>query len=94
MRHQIDTQLTAGKTNKEILASFVAQEGIKVLAEPPATGFNLAAYVMPGFALLVGFLIVGTFASRWTNKRRLTAGPATPVDPELKERIEKELKAE
>jgi len=94
MRHEIETQLTAGKTNDEIIASFVAQEGIKVLSEPPATGFNLAAYVMPGFALLVGLFIVATFASRWSNRRRQAATPATPVDPELKQRIEEELKAE
>jgi cytochrome c-type biogenesis protein CcmH len=94
MRHDIETQLTAGKTNDEIVASFVAQQGIKVLSEPPATGFNLAAYVMPGFGLLVGLFIVGTFASRWTSRRRMVTAPAAPLDPELKQRIEKELKAE
>jgi cytochrome c-type biogenesis protein CcmH len=94
MRHDIETQLTAGKTNDEIVASFVATQGIKVLSEPPATGFNLAAYVMPGFGLLVGLLIVGTFASRWNSRRRMTAVPSAPLDPELKQRIEKELKSE
>jgi len=94
MRHEIETQLTAGKTDDEIVASFVAQEGIKVLSEPPATGFNLAAYVMPGFGLLVGLFLVATFASRWTSRRRASTTPAAPVDPELKQRIEKELKAE
>jgi cytochrome c-type biogenesis protein CcmH len=94
MRHEIETQLTAGKTDDEIVAAFVAQEGIKVLSEPPATGFNLAAYVMPGFGLLVGLFIVATFASRWTSRRRMSTAPAAPVDPELKQRIEKELKAE
>lgn len=94
MRHEIETQLTAGKTNDEIVASFVAQQGIKVLSEPPATGFNLAAYVMPGFGLLIGLFLVGTFASRWTSRRRMVTAPAAPLDPELKQRIEKELKAE
>jgi hypothetical protein len=30
-----------------------------VLAEPPASGFNLAAWLMPIFALAVGSMIVG-----------------------------------
>jgi len=94
MRHEIETQLQAGTTDDAIVASFVKQYGDQVLSEPPATGFNLAAYVMPGFAVLIGLFIVAAFASRWTSRRRLTTVPAGPVDPELRERIEKELKAE
>ncbi|HET6348163.1 MAG TPA: cytochrome c-type biogenesis protein [Candidatus Krumholzibacteria bacterium] len=94
MRHEIEKQLQAGKTNDEIIASFVAQYGDKVLSEPPATGFNLAAYVMPGFGLLVGLFIVATIASRWMSRHRLAVEPAAPVDPELRKRIEKEIKAE
>jgi cytochrome c-type biogenesis protein CcmH len=93
MRHEIETQLQAGATNDSIASAFVKEYGEKVLAEPPATGFNLAAYVMPGFAVLVGLFIVATFASRWTTKRRLAAAPATPIDPELRERIERELRS-
>jgi cytochrome c-type biogenesis protein CcmH len=96
MRHDIETKLTAGDTDDAIVASFVAQYGDKALSEPPTTGFNLAAYVMPGFGLLIGLFIVAVFASRWSTKRRLAAATATaaPVDPELKARIEKELKSE
>jgi cytochrome c-type biogenesis protein CcmH/NrfF len=93
MRHEIETQLQAGNDNDKIIASFVAEHGLKVLSEPPATGFNLAAYVMPGFGLLIGLFIVGTLASRWASKRRIATAPAAPVDPELRERIENELKA-
>jgi cytochrome c-type biogenesis protein CcmH/NrfF len=76
------------------VASFVAKEGNKVLSEPPATGFNLSAYVMPGFTLLIGLFIVAVFASRWTNRRRLATAPSAPVDPDVRARIEKELKSE
>lgn len=94
MRHEIETQLQAGNTDDAIVASFVKKDGDQVLAEPPATGFNLAAYVMPGFGLLIGLFLVATFASRWTSRRRLVAAPAAPVDPALRERIERELKSE
>ena len=93
MRHDIETKLLAGAPNDSINAAFVKEYGDKVLAEPPATGFNLAAYVMPGFGLLIGLFLVGVFASRWSAKRRLATVPAAPLDPELRERIERELKA-
>lgn len=94
MRLEIESQLKAGATDDAIVASFVAKEGNKVLSEPPATGFNLSAYVMPGFILLIGLFIVAVFASRWSNKRKLATAPAAAVDPELKARIEKEMRAE
>ena len=93
MRHEIEEKLQAGASDDSITAGFVKEYGDKVLAEPPATGFNLAAYVMPGFAVLIGLFIVATFASRMSNKRRLSTGPATPVDPETRERIERELRS-
>ena len=92
MRHEIEKQLQAGNDDDKIIASFVAEYGQQVLSEPPATGFNLAAYVMPGFGLLIGLFIVGTLASRWASKRRLVTSPAAAVDPELRERIENELR--
>jgi len=93
MRHDIETKLQAGAPNDSINAAFVKEYGDKVLAEPPATGFNLAAYVMPGFALVIGLFIVAVFATRWSNKRRLSTGPPPAVSSELRERIERELKA-
>ena len=93
MRHEIEEKLQAGASDDSIAAGFVKEFGDKVLAEPPATGFNLAAYVMPGFAVLIGLFIVATFATRWSNKRRLSAAPAAPVDPEIRERIERELRS-
>ncbi|HET6463854.1 MAG TPA: cytochrome c-type biogenesis protein [Candidatus Krumholzibacteria bacterium] len=93
MRHDIEEKLQAGASDDSITTAFVKEYGDKVLAEPPATGFNLAAYVMPGFAVLIGLFIVATFASRMSKKRRLSAGPAAPVDPEVRERIERELRS-
>lgn len=94
MRHEVEKQLLEGKDNEAIIASFVAQYGKVVLSSPPATGFNLAAWVMPGFGLLIGLFIVFTMATRWTSKRKATPAMAGPVDVELKQRIEKELKSE
>lgn len=93
MRHEIEEKLQAGASDDTITTAFVKEYGDKVLAEPPATGFNLAAYVMPGFAVVIGLFIVATFANRWSSRRRLSTGPASPVDPEVRERIERELRS-
>jgi cytochrome c-type biogenesis protein CcmH/NrfF len=93
MRQEIEKQLLEGKDDEAIVASFVAAHGQKVLSAPPATGFNLAAWVMPGFGLLVGLFIVFTIASRWAQRRRVATAPVAPVDAELRQRIEKELKS-
>jgi cytochrome c-type biogenesis protein CcmH/NrfF len=95
MRHEIEKQLQEGKDDETIVASFVAEHGLKVLSSPPATGFNLAAYVMPGFGLLIGLFTVWYVATRWAAKRRLAAAaaPAAAIDPELRKRIENEIKS-
>jgi cytochrome c-type biogenesis protein CcmH len=94
MRHEIEKQLLEGKDDETIVASFVTEYGQVVLSSPPVTGFNLAAWVMPGFGLLIGLFIVFMFAARWAQRRRLTIAPAAPMDPELRQRIENELKSE
>jgi cytochrome c-type biogenesis protein CcmH len=94
MRQSIEKQLLEGKADQEIVDSFVGEYGMKVLSSPPATGFNLAAYVMPGFALLLGLFFIFYLATRWAARRKLEARSATPVaiDPELQKRIEKEIR--
>lgn len=94
MRQSIEKQLLEGKSDDEIVQGFVDEMGVKVLSSPPVDGFNLAAWVMPGFALLVGLFLVGYIASRWSAKRKLAAAAAAPaaVDPELQKRIEEEIR--
>jgi len=94
MRQEIERQLTAGKTNDDIVKYFVDKEGRKILSSPPPEGINLAAWVMPGFALLVGLLVVLYFATHSAAKRRLAAAGGAPaeIDPDIRRRIEEELK--
>ena len=94
MRHEIEKQIGEGKDDDAIVAGFVAKDGTKVLSAPPAEGLNLAAWVMPGFALGVGLFAAWYFAVRWAKKRQLaSAGPkGAAIDAALRERIENELK--
>jgi cytochrome c-type biogenesis protein CcmH/NrfF len=94
MRQEIERQLTAGQTNDDIVKYFVDKDGLKILSSPPAEGINLAAWVMPGFALLIGLAFVMYMAARWAAKRRMATAGGGPVevDPEMRRRIEEELK--
>jgi len=94
MRHEIEKQIGEGQDNDAIVASFVAKDGLKVLSTPPAEGFDLAAWVMPGFALVIGLFAAWYFAARWAGKRKLAVAGANAaaVDPALRARIEDELK--
>ncbi|MCZ6766242.1 MAG: cytochrome c-type biogenesis protein CcmH [bacterium] len=94
MRASIDEQLLTGNDDDTIVQSFVDEYGMVVLSAPPTSGVNLAAWVMPGFAILVGFFLVFYFVSDWLAKRK--AKPAArkqAIDPLAAARIEDELKS-
>jgi cytochrome c-type biogenesis protein CcmH len=93
MRAKIEEDLLAGMSDDAIVATFVEEYGDVVLATPPAEGFNLAAWVMPGFAVLVGLFLVFYFVADWLAKKKVKPGKdRKPADPLLTARIEQELK--
>lgn len=54
MRAQVRELLAGGATRREVLAWFSAPEryGPGVLAEPPRSGFNLIAWIVPGVIIV------------------------------------------
>jgi cytochrome c-type biogenesis protein CcmH/NrfF len=79
MHREIMDLYSAGQDPESIIAVFVAREGEKILMAPPAEGFNVAGYVVPGAVMLTG--IVGLVA--WVSRRRdqvsLATGPGAAV---------------
>lgn len=47
-----------GASEEQILDHFVAKHGERILAAPKARGFNLLAYVMPVFGLMLGGTLI------------------------------------
>jgi cytochrome c-type biogenesis protein CcmH/NrfF len=93
MRTSIEEQIRAGKDEETIVAGFVAEYGKVVLATPPASGIDLAAWVMPGFAVLLAGFVVVYFVSDWMKKRRVDENHVVDaVDPGIASRIEDELR--
>jgi cytochrome c-type biogenesis protein CcmH len=91
MIRQLEQRITRNEPDDLILQSFVQEYGERVLAQPPAKGFGLAAWVMPGLVTVFGVMVVLVVLSRW---RRSAAQPAAAVSPELLERARRELDEE
>jgi len=87
--------LAAGKSDKEILDSFVAKYGAVVLAAPSKEGFDLVAWIAP-FAVFAAALL-GTIllVRRWSFGKTQSAAQATdPAMDALVEKIRRETDGE
>lgn len=64
-REKIVQMQKAGTSDQAIVTSFVANDGNKVLAEPPNEGFNILAVATPFIALGIGLALVAWFIRRY-----------------------------
>ena len=65
-----------------------------MLAEPPKSGFDLLAWLLPLGLLVAGALGVGVIAWGWSRRHDEPdeeAVDAHPLDPELERRLDAEL---
>jgi cytochrome c-type biogenesis protein CcmH len=95
IRRDIRKMLVAGKSEREILDYYVSVYGERILASPPAHGFNLLAWLLPGIFFLGCAVFVVLLLRRWTLSRsvQVTAeAPGEPLDERYASRLEKELK--
>src|SRR5512140_1551438 len=76
-RDLIRQQLAQGKTEAQIKQYFVEQYGARVLAEPPRSGLNWLAYVLPPLVILAGAYLLLRAMRTWTK--------ATPEEARVKE---------
>jgi cytochrome c-type biogenesis protein CcmH/NrfF len=88
---RIRTELEDGRTPKAIKAGFVADFGPTVLMAPPAEGFNLLGYLLPGTAIIMAGMMVG-LVIRGNANRREGLVRIQDVSPEEQARLEAELR--
>jgi cytochrome c-type biogenesis protein CcmH len=90
----------AGDTCGEIRAQLVDDFGERILAAPPRRGFNLLAWLLPVAGVLVGAVVVGIAAWRWSRAREHEPVPVASApsengratfDRELERRLDEEL---
>ena len=92
IRHEI----AQGKTEDEIIDDLVAQYGTAVLAEPPKSGFDLTAWLVPGIAIIIAAIAIAFGLRRWRHAgRKLEEKAATngnePLDDAERERLDSDL---
>jgi cytochrome c-type biogenesis protein CcmH/NrfF len=95
MRNEVGSLVAAGKTHDEIVQHFIAEYGSQEpLASPLDRGFNRLAWFVPYLVGAGGMLVVGLAAARWSRRRQAgaTAEPAAPLDVEIDERLNDELR--
>ncbi|MGH9433253.1 MAG: cytochrome c-type biogenesis protein [Terriglobia bacterium] len=94
MEALIRRDIGAGKSEKAILKDLVAAYGVQVLASPPAQGFDIAVWILPGIGLIVGLILVLVIVKRW--RQRPQPGGDLPdeseIDPKLMIAVEEEMK--
>jgi cytochrome c-type biogenesis protein CcmH/NrfF len=74
----IRQQIAAGKTKAQIKAALVDEYGEEILAQPEASGFNAALWVVPVVIVLLAATAIALALRRW----RGNADPGT-MEPEL-----------
>jgi len=93
MKRYIRQRLAAGASEKQIKAELVDQFGPAVLAEPPKSGFDLLAWLVPLGLLAAGAVGVGLIAWGWSRRRGGEGDDArVALDPELERRVDAELR--
>ncbi len=92
-RQRIAALQAMGKSDAEIVNDFVQQYGTRVLAVPPAEGFNLLAWVMPFVAIAAGLAIVWMFIQRFRRPQQASRALADQETfSRYQAQIEKDLK--
>lgn len=91
MQAMAQKEIAAGKDQTTILQDFVLRYGVKVLATPPASGFNVSVWILPPLGLIVGLGVVVLIVRRW-RKPEPSAGPTQPIDPKILAAVDAEMK--
>jgi cytochrome c-type biogenesis protein CcmH/NrfF len=93
VRPVIEKEIAEGKDETAILQDLAIRYGVQVLAAPPAKGFTLTAWILPGVGLFAGLSFVVVIVLRWRKPAPVEAGvPPKPMDPRLLAAIEEEMK--
>jgi cytochrome c-type biogenesis protein CcmH/NrfF len=89
----IRRQIALGKDKQQVKAALVAEYGPGVLADPPSSGFDLAAWLVPILLVLAaigGLLVAGR---RWRRRAPAAPPPGEPLAEEDARRLDAELAA-
>jgi cytochrome c-type biogenesis protein CcmH/NrfF len=94
-RALIQRQVDSCKSKSQIKDRLVAEYGQEVLALPKSSGFDLASYIVPALAVILGAGAVTASAIQWRRVRRPEDGGPAAADAvpstEASERLQSDL---
>jgi cytochrome c-type biogenesis protein CcmH/NrfF len=90
-RELIERLIADCRSKEEIKTRLAAEFGDDVLALPDDEGFELAAWVVPGLAMLAGGAAVGLAALRWRRAVRPAGKPAAADGPDHDRRVDEDM---
>jgi cytochrome c-type biogenesis protein CcmH/NrfF len=91
LRRRIHSMQAKGMSDADIVNTIVREQGIVALASPPGEGLGpIITWVMPGVALLIGFLIW----SQYVRRNRKQPEPLTPADQAVIDRFRAQIDRE
>lgn len=76
MRQVISDKLAGGVPKEQIKQEFVAEYGPRVLGEPPRSGLDLLAWIIPIAAIVAGAAWLLYTARRWTRQPEAASASA------------------
>jgi cytochrome c-type biogenesis protein CcmH len=91
---EIDQRVARGDSDDLILQSFVQEYGPTVLIEPPKSGFDWLAWIMPVAFPFVALLLVWQVVRRWHRRAALAPASGPPLSAELMDRARQEADKE
>jgi cytochrome c-type biogenesis protein CcmH len=91
MKKEIADRLAEGQGADEILASFRARYGEKVLSAPTFRGFNWLAWITPFAVVLAGGLAMTLVIRRWVRAPHAAAPVPAATSDEMRSRLARAL---
>jgi len=95
MRADIRAMLADGRSHDQVLETFVAQYGERILAVPRARGYKLSLYVLPVVLLVASAFVLGLLVRRMAGRGAPApaGGPASgAADDQYRDRLADELR--
>ena len=90
MLKELDSYVARNEPDDLTLQAFVQEYGPTVLASPPASGFNRAAWIMPVLVPLLYLYLLWELVRRWRRRAALTTAAGPQISPDLLARAQRE----
>jgi cytochrome c-type biogenesis protein CcmH len=94
MLKELDDRVARNEADDLTIQAFVQEYGPRVLAAPPTTGFNRAAWIMPIVVPLIALYLFFELVRRWRQRAAAATASGPAISAELLARAQREADKE